>query len=176
MKSAVFTALAAVASFIAVDAAAHVTLEQKTAIAGSTGKIVLRVPHGCEGSPTTAISVFIPEGFNEAKPMPKAGWTLEIQKAPLAKPYDSHGTPITERVARITWSGGRLQESEYDEFIVRATMPEAAGKQYLRVLQTCEKGSTDWADLPAADKPRSPTPALELEITPAGMQMPHHQH
>ena len=41
----------AVLAAIASDARAHVTLEQQQAVAGSTYKAVLRVPHGCEGSP-----------------------------------------------------------------------------------------------------------------------------
>ncbi|OYV01005.1 MAG: nuclear export factor GLE1, partial [Burkholderiales bacterium PBB5] len=74
---------------------AHVTLEQAQAPAGSTTKAVLRVGHGCNGSATHTVTVQLPAGFRGAKPVPKAGWALALQKAPLAQPYDSHGRTIT---------------------------------------------------------------------------------
>ena len=43
-------------------ALAHITLEQREAPAGSTYKAVMRVGHGCEGSPTIAVRVQIPDG------------------------------------------------------------------------------------------------------------------
>jgi uncharacterized protein YcnI len=53
---------------------AHITLENQQAPVGASYKAVLRVPHGCEKSATTAVRVRIPDGFIEVKPMPKAGW------------------------------------------------------------------------------------------------------
>ena len=50
------------ACLIAVPAAAHVTLENREAPVGAGYKAVLRVPHGCEGTATTALRVRIPEG------------------------------------------------------------------------------------------------------------------
>ena len=58
------------------DASAHVTLERQEAPVGSSYKAVLRVPHGCGGSPTTAIRVRVPAGIIGVKPMPKPGWQL----------------------------------------------------------------------------------------------------
>ena len=107
------------------SATAHVTLEQQSAIAGSTYKAVVRVPHGCGVSPTTSITVFLPDGFIGAKPMPKAGWNLSTTIEKLAVPFDSHGTMIETRPAVIKWSGGLLQDSEYDEFIFRVSLPAA---------------------------------------------------
>ena len=43
-------------------ALAHVTLETREAPVGASYKAVLRVPHGCEGTATTALRVRIPEG------------------------------------------------------------------------------------------------------------------
>jgi uncharacterized protein YcnI len=67
------------------SALAHVTLEQKQAAVGTAYKAVLRVPHGCGGSPTTAIRVRLPEGVIDAKPMPKSGWTLKVIRGKYAK-------------------------------------------------------------------------------------------
>ena len=53
----------AVGAFACLSAAsAHVTLERQEAPVGSSYKAVLRVPHGCDGSPTTAIRVRVPAG------------------------------------------------------------------------------------------------------------------
>ncbi|MDQ8022013.1 MAG: YcnI family protein [Moraxellaceae bacterium] len=166
-----FTLLLAAAPSLAF---AHVSLEQNSAQAGSTYKAVFRVPHGCDGSPTRAITVFLPEGFVGAKPMPKADWKLETKSEKLAHPYDSHGTKISERVAVVSWSGGRLLDSEYDEFIVRTALPKEAGSARIRVLQECEKGATDWNEAPVEGKPNPAHPAPKLDILPSGAGAHHH--
>ncbi|HSD39374.1 MAG TPA: YcnI family protein [Rhodocyclaceae bacterium] len=157
-------------------AQAHITLEQKSAIAGTSYKAVFRVGHGCEGSPTTALSVFMPEGFVGAKPMAKAGWKLDIKTEKLDKPYDSHGTPVSERAAQFTWSGGRLLDAEYDEFVVVMPLPDSAEKRAIRVLQQCEKSQNDWAAIAVEgqEKPRFPAPTLD--IIPAAPAAGHEHH
>src|SRR3954468_20049626 len=74
-------AAAVVPPILVTHAVAHVTLERREAVAGSTYKAVLRVPHGCDGSPTQAIRVQIPVGVDNVKPMPHAGWQLTTVKA-----------------------------------------------------------------------------------------------
>ncbi|TXH38129.1 MAG: DUF1775 domain-containing protein [Rhodospirillaceae bacterium] len=146
---------------------AHVTLETTAAPAGSTYKAILRVPHGCAGSPTTSIRVQIPEGVRQAKPMPKAGWTLTVKKHKLAQPYDWYGTKVEEDVSEIDWSGGNLPDAFYDEFIFRATLPEDEGKTIrFPVIQTCAKGQEKWIEIPANgqddDSVESPAPGVKL--------------
>jgi uncharacterized protein YcnI len=162
------------------DLFAHVVLEQKSAPANSGYKAVLMVGHGCEGSPTTGITVKIPEGFKGAKPMPKAGWNLSIKKEKLTKPYQSHGKEIAEDVTEITWTAmnreAYLPEAFYDEFIFRGTLPENAGALWFKVLQTCEKGHNDWSQIPASgiDIKDLKMPAALLEMTPAATPAHHH--
>ncbi len=156
-------------------AQAHITLEQKSAVAGSSYKAVFRVGHGCDGAATTAITVFLPEGFVGAKPMPKAGWQTEISKEKLAQPYDSHGTPVTERAAQISWRGGLLRDAEYDEFVISLSLPATPGKRWIRVLQQCEKGQNDWAAIPVEGQPRPRFPAAALDLLPAA-EAHAHQH
>src|SRR5688572_3749351 len=52
-------------------AQAHIMLEQPTAPANSSYKAALLVMHGCDGSPTTRVTVTIPEDIVLTKPMPK---------------------------------------------------------------------------------------------------------
>src|SRR5215213_2165564 len=107
----------ALAALFASQAAAHVSLENRQAAVGSYYKAVFTVPHGCAGSPTVKIRVQIPEGVIGIKPMPKAGWTLDVVKGKYAASYDFHGAKLSEGVKEVIWSGGKLADDNYDEFI-----------------------------------------------------------
>ena len=96
---------------------AHVTLERQEAPVGASYKAVLRVPHGCSGSPTTAIRVRVPAGIIGVKPMPKPGWELNAVTGKYPKPYTLRGAQVTEGVTEISWSGGKLPDAHYDEFV-----------------------------------------------------------
>jgi periplasmic copper chaperone A len=158
----------------------HVVLEDQAALAGRSYKAVLKVGHGCEGSPTTAIQVTIPAGFTGAKPMPKVGWRLDIKTVILAVPYDSYGKQVTEDVSEITWTAASkaswLPEAHYDEFVLHGGLPKKEGVMWFKVLQTCDKGRNDWSQIPAAgvDTHSLKSPAAQLEILPSGTV--GHQH
>jgi hypothetical protein len=89
---------------------------------------VLRVPHGCAGSPTVAVRVQLPHGITTVQPMRKPGWEIEIVREALDEPIsDGHGGEITERVAEIHWTGGSLPDEFYDEFVFRTRLPDTPG-------------------------------------------------
>ena len=142
---------------------AHIGLAEKAAPAGSTYKAALQLGHGCEGSATTAITVQIPEGFMGTQPIPKAGWTISLQRAKLAKPYDSHGKAVTEDVSVVSWTANSkeaaLQDAYFDEFTLRGSLPKEAGPLWFKVLQTCERGSANWNEIPVSG---SSTKGLKL--------------
>src|ERR1700757_3806790 len=104
--------LLAAAGALAVSSAAlaHVTLEQKEAPVGASYKAVLKVPHGCDGSATVALRVRIPEGYLNVKPMPKAGWKLEVKRSKYAKPGSLGNAKVSEGVTEVNWSGGNLPD------------------------------------------------------------------
>lgn len=155
-------------------ATAHVTLERQEANAGASYKGVLRVGHGCDGSPTTSLSVDIPDHAVAVKPMPKAGWTLATQEGPYAAPVTLHGRELKAGVRRITWSGGRLADGEYDEFVfagqISASAP--AGTMWFPVIQSCETGENRWTEIPAAGQSARglKSPAASLRIVAAATQ------
>lgn len=159
---------------LAVTAHAHVVLQQPTAPAGGSYKATLRIGHGCDGSATTSVRVFVPESLRGAKPMPKAGWTLTAPRVPLAQAYESHGKRISEDVREIVWRGGPLPNNWVDEFSFVATLPSEPGPVAIRVLQECESGRIEWFETaaPGAKVPR--WPAAILEVLPAGSKGPHH--
>ncbi len=161
--AAAATLLASLAS----PAFAHITLETGAAPVGSAYKAVLRVPHGCSGAATTAVTLKVPEGFISAKPMPKAGWTLDIKTGDYANTYKLYGADVKSGATEISWSGGNLPDNEYDEFVVRGTLADslkAGDTLYFPVIQTCATGEEDWIDTSGSE---DGTPAPGLKLLPA---------
>lgn len=163
-KLALIPALA----LLACSAQAHIVLEQKSAPAASYYKASFMVGHGCEGSPTTRISISIPDGVVNVKPMPKPGWQVQARVETLPKPYQLHGKTFTEGVTQVTWTGGPLVDANYDEFVMLTRLPDAPGTLYFKIVQTCEQGETRWVEIPAEGKTMRDykSPAAVLEITP----------
>jgi periplasmic copper chaperone A len=147
----------------------HITLEQGSAEAGAYYKAVLKLPHGCEASPTTAVTVLLPEGVQAARPMAKAGWKTEPKTQTLATPYESHGKTITQNVTQITWSGASVPANFYDEFVFQVKLPQKTGPLWFKVLQTCEQGKNEWVEVPSSGTSTKglKQPAALLEVKPA---------
>jgi uncharacterized protein YcnI len=142
-------------------AQAHITIDSPAVMAGTYARLVLRVTHGCQGSPTKAVSVYLPEAFRFAKAKVKQGWTISYEKANLARPVQSHGRSLTETTAVIRWEGGQIPDDQFDEFVLTGRVDESAsGRLPLRVLQECEQGQTDWQGAPDS---KAPAPALEVK-------------
>lgn len=160
--------LAAILCTVPGSAGAHVTLEAREAAAGSYHKVVLRVPHGCEGSPTTAIRVKIPDGVVGVKPQPKPGWELDTVIGKLDEPVDAgHGNIVNEGLQEVRWTGGRLLDEHFDEFAMQVRLPDAPDTLlYFATVQECEEGVHRWIEIPeaarSADDYDEPAPALRL--------------
>ncbi len=150
---------------------AHAVLMPDEAMAGSYQRLAIKIGHGCKGSPTNSVTVEIPENVHLAKPMPKSGWQIKIEKEKLAAPYDSHGRLLTEDVARLTWSGGELPDEYYDEFVFHVKLPDEPGTFYFPVKQLCAEGEQYWHQIPQHDAGHqhgsSEYPAPKLELTPS---------
>jgi len=155
---------------VAGPAVAHIVLAVREASAGSYYKATFRVPHGCDGSPTVAISVELPPGIVVAKPAAKPGWTLEIERERLARPVVNEGHELTERVRLVRWTGGHLPDDEYDEFSLMVRLPAQQGPLYFPVTQRCEKGETAWVERPTEGAARPPHPAPSVLLTAPAAQ------
>jgi len=153
-------------------ASAHVTLENREAPIGAPYKAVLRVPHGCDGAATVALRIRVPEGMIAVKPMPKPGWTIDTVIGKYPKAYDYfHGIKLTEGVTEISFTGGRLPDAYYDEFVFSSFLAgdlEPGKMLYVPVVQECEKGVHRWIEIPAAGKSAAdyPEPAPALKLLP----------
>lgn len=164
--------IAVAVGFFTVPATAHVTFENSVVEAGKTAKFVLRIPHGCNGSPTVAIRISIPNGLAEVKPQPKSGWALAVVTDDLYEASaDASGTAHTHGAAasvkEINWSGGRLEDSFYDEFAFRAAVSKSAsGRIFVPVVQQCENGVERWIEIPDAgassDDLKFPAPSVRV--------------
>ncbi len=147
---------------------AHVELQQGKAPIGSSYKAVLRVPHGCNGSPTTAIRVRIPEGVIDVKPVSKPGWTLNVVTGKYAKAHDRSGAQVVEGVTEIDWTSGKLSDKQHEEFVFQSFLAsdlQPGQMLYFAVVQECEKGVQRWIEIPAAGKDY-PEPAPSLKLLP----------
>jgi periplasmic copper chaperone A len=166
--------IAFAAALVASPAGAHITLETHEATIGSSYKAVFAVPHGCAGSATIKIRVQIPEGVIGVKPMPKAGWNVEAVEGKYVTEYDFHGTRISEGVKEVVWSGGKLPDHQYDEFVLIGFLIDGLKPNtmlYFPTVQECEQGVSRWIDIPvegsaghAHDK--SPAPGVKLMPKP----------
>jgi periplasmic copper chaperone A len=154
-------------------ASAHIVLEAKQAKVGAGYKAVFGVPHGCNGQPTIEVSIDIPEGVIGVKPMPKPGWQLNVVSGKYAKPYTLRGAKLSEGVTELSWSGGKLPDAYYDEFVFTSALAEEleAGKTlYFPVVQECEKGIHRWIEIPKDGEhghgEGGPQPAPGLRLLP----------
>ena len=168
---------AALAALAPASAGAHVVLTPGEASPGGYYAGMLRISHGCAGSPTVAVRVSLPPGVLTAKPQPKPGWTLTVVREPLAAPVPTEGGGVQrDRVAAITWRG-RLPDDQFDTFGVSFKAPPAAGPLYLPTVQTCASGENRWTDIPAAGQAWSSVPHPAPVLTLGGPEpaaAPHH--
>jgi uncharacterized protein YcnI len=157
-------------AFISLPASAHITLEQSEAPVGAPYKAVFKVPHGCDGSTTIKLKVMIPEGVIAVKPMVKAGWEIETKRGAYAKSYSYfHGAKFDQGVNEVTWSGGKLPDAFYDEFVLSVFLAgdlNAGQTLYFPAIQTCEKGEHRWVETPMPGKHSDGDPAPGLKLLP----------
>jgi uncharacterized protein YcnI len=174
------SALAALAALGMAPAVAHVVLLDPAAAAASSYRAALRVGHGCDGSPTTGLSVAIPAGFNGAQPMPKPGWTVTTRVGKLAQPFVAHGKTYSEGVIEISWvangADNALPAAFYDEFVLRGTTPSKPGPLWFKVVQTCAQGSNAWTEIPTqgSDTQGLKAPAALLDVLDVRAAHGHH--
>src|SRR5690349_14563327 len=90
---------------IAAPASAHVTVTPSDTAAGAYVVLTFSVPHGCDGSPTTGITIQVPEEILSVTPTRNAYYGVEKKLVKLDKPVeDAHGNKVTERVGAVTYT------------------------------------------------------------------------
>lgn len=158
-------------------AMAHVVFAEPQARSGSYYAGFFRISHGCGDSDTISVRISIPDNVTSARPQPKPGWTLSVERTPLATPIKGEGgTAIKDRVTAIRWTG-RLPADEFDQFGLMMKLPVSTGPLYFPVEQKCVAGENRWVNIPAPGQSwhSIPNPAPMIEVTPPDeMEGMHH--
>lgn len=152
-KSIVAAAGVLMAIAIAGPASAHVTATPNEGPAGGFFKTSFRVGHGCEGKPTTKISMQVPGNVTSVHPQVVAGWDIETKMGELDEPIESEGETITEGVREITWTAtdDGLPDAFMQEFGVSMALPDGEPGEplWFPFVQECPGGdSHDWIEIP----------------------------
>ena len=127
-------------------ASAHVMIDAARAVAGARVEALLHVTHGCDGAPTTGVTVQIPPGFQAPVPAAREGWKLEVRRSP---PAMAAGEPVTQ----VSWTArndkAALPGNQPALFKLSGKPAAGAGPLWFKVLQSCGNTSRDWAEIPA---------------------------
>lgn len=155
---------------VAAPAVAHTTANPSTTAAGAYAVVDMRVPHGCDGAATTALTVRIPDGVTSVKPEQITGWDVETEIGPYDEPFENHGTIITEGVQVVTWTvqegADPLPDDLFRDFGLSVKLPDTVGETLaFPSIQTCEDG-TEAAWIETSDDPDAeldmPAPLVTL--------------
>ena len=157
---------------LAPPASAHVTVTPSDTAAGASAVLTFSTSHGCEGSPTTGITIQVPEEILSVSPTRNPQWEVEKSIEQLAEPIeDAHGNSVTERVAEVTYRAVEpLPDGYRDTFELSLTLPDTPGETLaFPVIQTCEKGENPWTEVPGEgqDPEQLEFPAPSVTITEA---------
>ncbi|ROO90417.1 uncharacterized protein YcnI [Actinocorallia herbida] len=159
---------------VSAPALAHVSVQPGTAEQGSWSKVTFRVPNERDDASTTKLVVELPAeypiAFVSVKPVP--GWTVEAPKSELAKPVDTGSGEITEAVSKITWSGGKIDAGQFQEFdVTLGPLPTTTDELVFKADQTYSSGEVvKWTELTeeGAEEPEHPAPVLKLTAPAEG--------
>ena len=156
---------------VAGAASAHVTVTPSTTASGAYSVLTFSNGHGCDGSPTTRISISIPDGIFAVTPTRHADYTIEKVMEALDEPVDDgHGGEYTERGAAVVYTATTpLPDGYRDAFELQLKLPEGeAGDQLaFPTIQTCETGATAWIDESVEGEPEPDAPAPAFTLTAA---------
>jgi len=122
-------------------ASAHVTVTPDSATAGGSGVLTFAFSHGCEGSPTTALRIELPDGITSVTPTIAPGWTIDVERG---------GTAHDGLVERVTYTADSPVPSGYRaalELSVGFGEDTAGETLAFPVTQVCEQGEVAWAEV-----------------------------
>lgn len=174
-RAAVVGALAgASVLLVAGPASAHVSVNPEEAAKGGYATVDFKVPNEQDGASTVKLEVTFPSDHPLASvmPQPVPGWDIKVDKTKLDKPIEMHGEKITEAVSKVTWSGGKVEPGQFQQFPVSmGQLPEDSGQLVFKALQTYDTDDVvRWIEEPkkGAAEPEHPAPVLKLTAAEGG--------
>ncbi len=163
-------AVAGVALAVAVPlaASAHVHVDPGTASAGSTETLTFASSHGCDGSPTTAFVIDIPDGVGNDTPLAQGGWKI-------SRELGADGVPT-----QITFtSDAPIEDGIKTTVALDALFDESAAGTSIAfpVTQLCVDGENAWTEI--AEEGQDPhdleSPAPVVEVGPVAAEGDGHE-
>lgn len=121
-------------------ASAHVTVTPDAASAGAYSVLTFAFSHGCEDSPTTSLTIDIPEGVDALAPQIEPGWTIEAVGADAGIPTQviyTADAPVENGLRATVTMQAKFAEDTEGETLA------------FPVVQSCVEGETAWVDLAA---------------------------
>jgi uncharacterized protein YcnI len=168
------TMIACVAALaLPATASAHVFIEQSETAADGFPILDFVVPHGCDGSPTTQVTVQIPKSVPSVTPERHPLWELSTKEGPKDEAVVFDET-ITKGISEVTWTATKpLPDDELERLGLELKAPNTPGETvYFPTIQKCEQGETRWIEIPAEGQSEedleSPAPALTLTEAEGG--------
>ncbi|WP_426998158.1 YcnI family protein [Pseudarthrobacter sp. N5] len=153
-------------------ASAHVGVTPDKTSAGSYALLTFGIPHGCDASGTTKVTITLPTELNDAQPTVNPNWVVEKVTEQLPEPKKlADGSSITKRTSRIVYTAKTPLSPELrDALVLSVKLPDAAGTTlHFPTLQNCEQGQTNWSDIAkdGQDPHSLKAPAPSVTITDA---------
>lgn len=149
-------------------ASAHVHVTPDESAAGTTTRLAFSFSHGCDDSPTTAVTVTIPDGIDGANPVLDGAWTI-------SRELGADGIPTSVTYTAVTPVESGVAASVALDVIFASDAAES--DVAFPVLQTCVTGSTDWSEVAAEgqteDDLESPAPVVAVGAVSAGDEHGH---
>lgn len=132
------------------SASAHVSASATSTAAGSYTVVTFAVPHGCDASATTKITIDIPESILSVTPTVNANWTISENTEALESAIDD----ATVRDAQIVYTAlVPLADGLRDTFELSLKLPDGEVGDVVEfpVTQDCVEGQTLWTgdDVPS---------------------------
>lgn len=169
-RAGAVTALAAVGVLTAAGAAsAHVTVHPESYAKGATdGTLTFRVPDEEDTASTTKVQIFLPTDHPLLGVLvaPRDGWSAKVTDTKLKTPVKTDDGTIIDAVSEITWTGGKIEAGQYEDFDVAfGQLPDDTGRLAFKALQTYSDGKTvRWIEEAAQgdEEPENPAPVVKL--------------
>jgi uncharacterized protein len=157
----------------AVPAFAHVSVQPTSAEKGSYSTVAFKVPNEEDSANTIKVEVSLPTDHPIASvsTQPVPGWTVQVTKSKLKTPLKTDDGTVNEAVQKITWTGGKITPSEFQQFTVSlGPLPDNADQLVFKAVQTYDnKDVVRWIEpqQQGQAEPEHPAPTLTLTAAPA---------
>lgn len=136
-----------------VAASAHVHVTPTSTEAGATSELGFSFSHGCDGSPTTAVEVTVPDEVSAVALIANPGWEVVSE--------------LVDGARTVVFTADKpVPDGVRETLEVEVTLPEDAADGTVLAfpaLQVCETGETLWGDLEA--EAESPAPTIMIGET-----------